>query len=96
MPDAVVIIGIFYGVITGILLAMLILAGIVSKHNLASSSKKQDLPYHSTRGVEVFSNNMTDSFFSAPTLGKVKGAKKVDRAAKEKQDRLDYFTRNLI
>ena len=33
---------------------------------------------------------------SKKILSCVKGAKKVDRAAKEKQDRLDYFTRNLI
>ena len=96
MPSVVLIIGIIYGVITGILLAMLLLTGMVSKHNLASSSKKQDLPYYSTRGVEVFSNNMTDSFFSIPTLGRGKGAKKVDRVSKEKQERLEYFTRNRI
>ena len=93
MPAVVLIFGIIYGVITGILLAILLLAGMISKHNLASSSKKQDLPYYSTRGVEVFSNNMSDSFFSAPTFGR---KKKEDRVLKEKQDRLDYFTRNRI
>lgn len=96
MPTPIIIIGTVYGIITGMLLAMLLYSALLSKRNLSSSAKKQDLPYYSTRGLEVFKNNMTDSFFSSPTISRSKSAKKEDRLLKEIRERQEYFERNHI
>ena len=96
MPTTVAVIGAIYGIITGMLLAMLLCTLLISRCNLASSSKKQNLPYHSTRGLEVFDKNMTDSFFSVPTISRKNNDKKEDRVVKEMKERLEYFQRNRI
>ena len=96
MFPTIATIGAIYGVITGMLLAMLLCTLLISKRNLSSTSKKQNLPYHSTRGLEVFDKNMTDSFFSMPTISRKKDDKKEDRVLKEKKERLEYFQRNRI
>lgn len=95
MPTPIIIIGTVYGIITGMLLSMLLWTLLISRRNLSSTSKKQNLPYYSTRGLEIFDKNMTDSFFSTPTLN-LKNDKKEDRVVKEMQERLEYFKRNRI
>lgn len=99
MPGKIeIIIGIIYGLITGIGLAVAFCVSRISRNNLQSDPEKEEISYYSTRGLEVYNKNMADSFFPAFRLEKNrdKGGRVEVSSLKEKKEQMDYFKRNII
>ncbi len=84
------LIGILYGLCTGIPLGMYFVAQMLIKKNTVSKGDDVSFSY-SSRGVEVIGRSVAEEYVP---LGSKK--KKLSGDAKEYKEDLDYFKRNII
>jgi hypothetical protein len=84
------LIGILYGLCTGIPLGMYFVARMLIKKNTVSKGDDVSFSY-SSRGVEVIGRSVAEEYVP---LGSKK--KKLSDEAKEYREDLDYFKRNII
>lgn len=84
------LIGILYGLCTGIPMGMYFVAEMIIKKNAVSKGDKVTFSY-SSRGVEVTGRTVAEEYVP---LGSKSG--KLSGEAKEYRENLDYFKRNII
>lgn len=85
------IIGIIFGIGTGISLGRYICATIIKRRNTTSEEKEVPFQY-STRGIEIMNRSSADLDLGPLNFGK----KKVSTNEREYNEALDYFKRNKI
>lgn len=88
----IIVLGVFYGIASGIPLGMYLVSSMLEKKNRVSKGEKVSFTY-STRGVEVFNRSIEEEYVP---LGGKSSRNKLSGEAKQYRENVEYFKRNII